>query len=106
MGIRAREGSAAGSVRRRAPLPRYRMPRGHHALSSIRFSWKRLSLPDSLAFEPDGSDAHLVVELRPGAYKDKRLIEFMTVLKELVNVAVAEPPRLLRIVMTCGLVTQ
>ena len=43
-----------------------------------RFSWKRLSLAGALAYEPDGSDAHLVFQLRPGAYNDETLIEFLS----------------------------
>jgi len=43
-----------------------------------RFAWKRLSLAGALAYEPDGSDAHLFFELRPGAYNDEILIEFLT----------------------------
>ncbi len=35
-----------------------------------------------LADEPDGSHAHLVFELRPGAYNDETLIEFLTFLNE------------------------
>ena len=48
-----------------------------------RFAWKRLSLAGALALEPDGSDAHLVFELRPGSYNDETLIEFLTVLKDI-----------------------
>ena len=43
-----------------------------------RFGWKRLSVAGALAYEPDGSDAHLVFQLRPGAYNDELLIEFVT----------------------------
>ena len=43
-----------------------------------RFNWKRLSIAGALVYEPDGSDAHLVFELRPGAYKDETLIDFIT----------------------------
>jgi hypothetical protein len=43
-----------------------------------RFAWKRLSLAGALAYEPDGSDAHLFFELRPGAYNDETLIEFLS----------------------------
>ncbi len=43
-----------------------------------RFGWKRLSLAGALAYEPDGSDAHLIFELRPGAYNDELLIAFLT----------------------------
>ena len=35
------------------------------------------------AYEPDGSDAHLVFHLRPGAYNDETLIEFLTEVNEL-----------------------
>jgi transposase len=48
-----------------------------------RFAWKRLSLAGALAYEPDGSDAHLVFKLRPGAYNDESLIEFLSELNEL-----------------------
>src|SRR5947209_6795512 len=30
-----------------------------------------------LVYEPDGSDAHLVFQLRPGAYNDETLIDFL-----------------------------
>jgi transposase len=53
-------------------------PRGQTPVLRHRFNWKRLSLAGALAYEPDGSDAHLVFELRPGAYKDELLIEFLT----------------------------
>jgi putative transposase len=36
-----------------------------------------------LAYEPVGSDAHLVFELRPGAYNDKTLIEFLSDLHDI-----------------------
>jgi len=48
-----------------------------------RFNWKRLSLAGALAYEPDGSDAHLVFQLRPGAYNDETLIEFLSELNEI-----------------------
>lgn len=48
-----------------------------------RFNWKRLSLAGALAYEPDGSDAHLVFQLRPGAYNDETLIEFLSELNNL-----------------------
>ena len=37
----------------------------------------------ALVYEPDGSDAHLVFQLRPGAYNDETLIEFLTDLDQL-----------------------
>jgi hypothetical protein len=46
------------------------------------FNWKRLSLAGALAYEPDGSHAHLFFELRPGAYNDERLIEFLSELHD------------------------
>src|SRR6266576_3875113 len=48
-------------------------PRGCTPVLRHRFNWKRLSLAGALAYEPDGSDAHLVFELRPGAYNDEIL---------------------------------
>ena len=47
------------------------------------FNWKRLSLAAALVYEPDGSDAHLVFELRPGAYNGEILIEFLSDLHQL-----------------------
>jgi transposase len=57
-------------------------PRGCTPVLRHRFGWKRLSLAGALAYEPDGSAAHLVFELRPGAYNDETLIEFLTFLNE------------------------
>jgi hypothetical protein len=57
-------------------------PRGHTPVLRHRFSWKRLSLAGALAYEPDGSDAHLVFQLRPGAYNDETLIEFLSLLND------------------------
>src|SRR5918994_795915 len=57
-------------------------PRGHTPVLRHRFAWKRLSLAGALAYEPDGSNAHLMFELRPGAYNDETLIEFLTFLNE------------------------
>ena len=53
-------------------------PRGKTPVLRHRFNWKRLSLAGALAYEPDGSDAHLVFELRPGAYNDELLIAFLS----------------------------
>src|SRR5260370_10257876 len=63
--------------------PRGQTPVLHHA-----FNYKRLSLAGALAFEPDGSDAHLFFELRPGAYNDETLIEFLSELNEVEQRAV------------------
>ena len=56
-------------------------PRGCTPVLRHHFAWKRLSLAGALAYEPDGSDAHLVFELRPGAYNDETLIEFLSDVK-------------------------
>ena len=53
-------------------------PRGQTPVLRHPFNWKRLSLAGALAYEPDGSDAHLVFELRPGAYNDDMLIQFLS----------------------------
>ena len=58
-------------------------PRGHTPVLRHRFNWKRLSLAGALAYEPDGSDAHLVFELRPGVYNDETLIEFLSDLHDI-----------------------
>ena len=58
-------------------------PRGHTPVLRHRFNWKRLSLAGALVYEPDGSDAHLVFELRSGAYNDELLIEFLTELHDI-----------------------
>jgi transposase len=58
-------------------------PRGQTPVLRHRFVWKRLSIASALVYEPDGSDAHLVFELRPGAYNTETLIEFLTFLHEL-----------------------
>jgi transposase len=52
-------------------------PKGCTPVLRHRFGWKRLSLAGALAYEPDGSDAHLIFQLRPGAYNDETLIEFL-----------------------------
>jgi transposase len=57
-------------------------PRGQTPVLHHRFNWKRLSLAGALAYEPDGSDAHLFFQLRPGAYTDETLIEFLSELNE------------------------
>src|SRR6266540_3247017 len=52
-------------------------PRGQTPVLRHRFVWKRLSIAGVLAYEPDGSDAHLAFQLRPGAYNDETLIDFL-----------------------------
>jgi transposase len=58
-------------------------PRGHTPVLRHRFGWKRLSLAAALVLEPDATDAHLVFQLRPGAYNSETLIEFLTDLHQL-----------------------
>jgi transposase len=58
-------------------------PRGKTPVLRHRFNWKRLSLAGALVYEPDGSDAHLVFELRPGAYNDEMLIAFLSDLNDI-----------------------
>ena len=58
-------------------------PRGQTPVLRHRFGWKRLSLAVGLVFEPDASDAHLVFQLRPGAYNGETLIEFLSDLHRL-----------------------
>jgi transposase len=58
-------------------------PRGQTPVLRHRFVWKRLSLAATLVYEPDGSDAHLVFQLRPGAYNQDTLIEFLSDLHQI-----------------------
>jgi transposase len=57
-------------------------PRGHTPVLRHRFNYKRLSLAGALVYEPDGSHAHLVFQLRPGAYNTESLIHFLEALHE------------------------
>ena len=63
-------------------------PRGQTPVLRHPFNYKRLSLAGALAFEPDGSDAHLFFQLRSGAYNDETLIEFLSELNEVEQRAV------------------
>jgi transposase len=58
-------------------------PRGRTPVLRHRFNWKRLSMAGALVYEPDGSDAHLVFQMRPGSYNDETLIDFLTQLGSL-----------------------
>jgi hypothetical protein len=69
-------------------------PRGRTPVLRHRFGWNRLSVAVALVFEPDGSDAHLVFQLRPGAYNGESLIEFLTDVHQL------EPGRRLLLLWT------
>jgi hypothetical protein len=42
-------------------------PRGQKPVLRHRFNYRRLSLAGALVYEPDGSNAHLVLQLRPAA---------------------------------------
>ena len=52
-------------------------PRGQTPVLRHRFNYKRLSIAGVVAYEPDGSDAHLLFQLRPGACNDQTLIDFL-----------------------------
>ena len=52
-------------------------PRGKTPVLRHHFNWKRLSMAGALAYEPDGTDAQLVFQMRPGSYNDESLIEFL-----------------------------
>ena len=57
-------------------------PRGQTPVLRHPFNYRRLSLAGALAYEADGSGAHLFFALRPGAYNDETLIEFLNQLHE------------------------
>ena len=70
--MRARLGLRGHSI----PPPAAReAPRGHTPVPRHRIAWKRPSLAEALVYEPAGSDAHLVFQLRPGAHNDSMAIE-------------------------------
>jgi hypothetical protein len=52
-------------------------PKGKTPVLRHRFSWKRLSMSAAVGYAPDGSDAWLVFNMRPGAYNQDSLIEFL-----------------------------
>jgi len=52
-------------------------PRGHTPVLRHHFAWKRVSIAGVLAYESDASDAHLLFQLRPGAYNAETLIDFL-----------------------------
>lgn len=52
-------------------------PKGKTPVLHHRFSWKRLSMSAAVGFAPDASDAWLVFNMRPGAYNQESIIEFL-----------------------------
>jgi len=60
-------------------------PKGKTPVLRHRFSWKRISMAAALAYEPDGSGAELIFGMRPGAYNDDSLIEFLAELHHLLD---------------------
>jgi hypothetical protein len=60
-------------------------PRGKTPVLRHHFSWKRLSMAGALAYEPDATVAQLVFQMRPGAYNDESLIEFLTEMHALLE---------------------
>ena len=58
-------------------------PRGHTPVLRQRFNWQRLSIAGALVYEPDGSEAHLIFQVRPGASNDHLRIAFLTDLRQL-----------------------
>ena len=53
-------------------------PKGKTPVLRHRFNWKRLSVAAAFVYEPDGSDAELIFGLRPGAYNESSLVDFLT----------------------------
>ncbi|MGH9184625.1 MAG: IS630 family transposase [Acidimicrobiales bacterium] len=57
-------------------------PRGQTPVLQARFSWKRLSMAAAVAYAPDGFSTMLVFQMRPGAYNDQSIIEFLEDLRQ------------------------
>src|SRR5436305_2653860 len=49
-------------------------PRGKTPVLRHRFSWKRLSMSGALGYRPDGSQATLMFQIKPGSYNTGSLI--------------------------------
>lgn len=52
-------------------------PKGETPVLTHHFNWKRLSMSAAVGFAPDGSDAWMVFNMRPGAYNQDSIIEFL-----------------------------
>lgn len=52
-------------------------PKGKTPVLRHRFGWKRLSMAAAVAYAPDRATTALVFQLRPGAYNDESLIDFL-----------------------------
>lgn len=59
------------------PVRRTWAPRGRTPAIVCPFNWKRASLVAATCYRPDGSGAELCFGLRPGAYNDEALIDFL-----------------------------
>ncbi len=53
-------------------------PRGRTPVLRHRFGWTRMSMSAALLYRPDGSQASLVFQTKPGSYNTESLIEFLT----------------------------
>ena len=60
-------------------------PKGKTPVLRHHFNWKRLSIATAIAYEPDASAAELVFQMRPGAYNDEALIEFLGQVHDLLR---------------------
>lgn len=60
-------------------------PKGKTPVLRHHFNWKRLSMATAIAYEPDATAAELVFQMRPGAYNDEALIEFLGQVHDLLR---------------------
>jgi transposase len=60
-------------------------PKGKTPVLRHHFNWKRLSMASALVYEPGTSSAQLVFQMRPGAYNDEALVEFLAQAHELLD---------------------
>jgi transposase len=52
-------------------------PKGQTPVLTHHFNWKRLSMSGVVGYAPDGTEAWLVFNMRPGSYNQTSLIEFL-----------------------------